>query len=158
MKQIAVGKTLFALVDDSDFAELSRYRWFAKKDGHTVYARRKDHKTNSCIYMHRQILGLTKKDKIETDHVNGQGCDNRRCNLRTCTHAENQHNRISVIGSSVYKGVCRVKGRKKWKSYIRIKTKLKFLGYYDSEKAAAIAYNNEAKEAFGEFARLNNVA
>ncbi len=159
MKQIPLTQEKFALVDEADFEELSKYKWYVTKSHRDLYARRKVHKTNSCIYMHRQILGLTKKDKMDTDHINHNTLDNRRCNLRICTRSQNNQNGIKQANcSSKLKGVSWYKRDKKWRAYITYYKQTIHLGYFDSEIEAAIAYNKKAEELFGEFARLNNVA
>lgn len=101
--------------------------------------------------MHQQITGYT-----ETDHIDGNGLNNQRYNLRDCTHSQNSMNqRIRIKKSSKFKGVS-VKG-KRWRAYITVKCIRYHIGIYDSEKIAALRYNQKAKELFGEFAKLNVV-
>lgn len=91
----------------------------------------------------------------QLDHINGNKEDNRLINLRLVDHRKNQRNGFSKVGtSSLYKGVSR-KGIK-WRAYIVLPDKkMKHLGYFDNEISAAVAYDQAAREYFGEFSRLN---
>lgn len=95
--------------------------------------------------MHRDILGA-KPGQI-VDHVNGNGLDNRRANLRICTHAENMRNHR---GS---KGVDRFRGR--WRARIQFDHSSKFLGLFDTKKEAAEAYHAASLQLFRSFVRLS---
>lgn len=114
------------------------------------------------VYLHRlimeRVLGrkLDKKEKI--DHINGDGTDNRRDNLRVCTHQENMGNQGKRNGgSSKYKGVTFWKRDNNWQARIYFCGKTIHLGYFSDEKEAADAYNKAAKSFFGEYAKLNNI-
>lgn len=153
MKTITLTQGQIALVDDQDFEELSKYKWFAIKSvsGYTFYAGRKDH-NHKTVLMHHHILGST----IQTDHKNSIGTDNQRHNLRQCTSHQNQGNQILRMGgTSKYKGVHRAKNR--WCAQISVNGRRTYIGIFKSEEDAAVAYNNKAKELFGSFARLNEV-
>ena len=90
------------------------------------------------------------------DHINHNGLDNRRCNLRVATHSENMRNRKPQLGtSSKFKGVCWMKKVNKWQVSIRYNKVKLHLGLYSNEIKAAKAYDGVAKELHGEFARLN---
>lgn len=94
------------------------------------------------------------------DHKNGNGLDNRRSNLRFCTNAQNQHNqrkwgsRSGKPLSSRYKGVSWHR-RGHWRAKIQAQGKRRYLGQFQSEEAAARAYDRAARELHGEFAVLN---
>lgn len=157
MKEIKLSQGKVALVDDKDFEELSRYKWYAaQRENYTIYAIRTigtkpNHKT---IRMHRQIMKARKGQQI--DHLDGNGLLNVRSNLRLCTNSQNQQNKRKRKNcSSKFKGICWHKNRKKWEVYISLNKKLYYLGYFDDEIEAAKAYDRKAKEFFGEFARLN---
>ena len=98
--------------------------------------------------------GVWPNDKI--DHVNNVRNDNRIINLREATDVQNQGNRkIQVGGTSQYKGVSRFKQTCKWRADIKINHKQTYLGLYDNEEEAALAYNKAALEYFGEYAKIN---
>ena len=104
--------------------------------------------------MHRLIMCATADQQI--DHRNGQGCDNRRCNLRFSTQSQNCMNRNKIIGcTSKYKGVSWSKGMKKWRACIYPNYTFRHLGWFRDEHDAALAYNEAALEHYAEFARLN---
>jgi len=114
------------------------------------------------VYLHRfvmsNILGRPLKSTERVDHINGNGLDNRRCNLRLCEHKQNMANQGSRKNtSSKYKGVTFYKRDQKWQAKISPNGKTIHLGYFDSEIEAAKAYNRKAVEVFGEFARLNDL-
>lgn len=96
----AVGDRRWAIVDDEDFTRLNRHTWRVRISRNTAYAVRSENRrvggTRKCnqIQMHREVLGLTSRDRVETDHKNHNGLDNRKENLRTATKSENQKNRI----------------------------------------------------------------
>lgn len=159
MKEIKLQREMVTQVDDEDYDELIRYKWFANQCGHQFYASRHEPMVNwvqgKVIRMHQQIM--TPPEGMRIDHIDMDGLNNQRKNLRICTHQQNLRNRESTKGSSSqYKGVCWDKERKKWMATIKkdIGQQL-YLGRYDSEELAALAYNKKATELFGEFARPN---
>lgn len=158
MKQIPLTQGQFALVDDEDFEELNKFKWQANKSLHTYYAVRSftiSKNKRIDIKMHRQILGLT-NGKIKCDHIDLNGLNNQRYNLREATHIQNMMNRKSKINStSQYKGVRWKKDSEKWVAAIYAKGKQMHLGYFTDEIEAAKAYDEMAKLHFGEFAWLN---
>lgn len=99
----------------------------------------------------------TEKSNLFVDHINGDGLDNRKENLRSCTNTENQRNQKKVRGISKYKGVSLLGG--KWRASIRYKEgrarRRIRIGPFDSEICAAMAYDNAAIKYHGEFASLN---
>jgi hypothetical protein len=100
--------------------------------------------------MHRLFAGAPGMD---VDHINGNGLDNRRCNLRPATRSQNNMNRAKRRGVSKFKGVSPKRG--KWRAYLKTGKKQHNLGVFESEYDAARAYDVKAKEMFGEFARVN---
>lgn len=160
MKLIDCGTRKFpgakAMVDDEYFERLSAYRWMATRPQKIVYAVRSTtvNGKKTMIRMHREILGA---DIGQIDHVDGNGLNNTRANLRECTNAQNQHNRKRTRGASRYKGVSWHKGTGKWRATIVLERKQKSLGYFDRELDAANAYNVAALKNFGEFASINEI-
>ena len=141
------------LIDDQDWDEASKHKWYLHRGytHNTLYAR-----TNTGKYhtLHRLVLKAPKGSMI--DHINGNGLDNRRENLRFCTKQQNQANQKQNKGnSSGYKGVAEASNCSKWRAYIRHNYKQIHLGNHNTPEEAARAYDAKAKELYGEFARLN---
>lgn len=161
MKQIKLTQGQYALVDDADYDWLNQYKWYALKDkdcdSFRAVKRGKNHRQ---IIMARLILGLEHGDKREADHIDHNTLDNRRNNIRICTHQENMLNRKPFRGTtSKYKGVHWESGRtkKNWRVQIRFSSETIHIGYYDNEENAATNYNWAAILLFGEFACLNKI-
>lgn len=161
-KEITLTKGYVTIVDDEDYERLSIFNWQAIV-GHrgNVYAIRQQ---NGSVPMHREVLGLGKRgnSKLVVDHINGNSLDNRKENLRLCTHAENCRNRRGNHNKTGYKGVYKSKNRRgewagKWVANICYEYKTIVIGKYNTEIEAALAYNEMAKKLFGQFARLNEV-
>ena len=153
-KLIALSQGKFAIVDADDYEQLAQFKWYALKDSKndTFYAYRQEKRKG--ILMHRQILSAPAE--MLCDHINHNGLDNRRANIRLCTNAQNQHNQRPHTGcSSCYKGVCWNQNKTKWQAYIRLNNRKYHLGCFDYEIDAALAYDDKAVELFGEFACLN---
>ena len=132
------------IVDNEDYETISKTKWRIDSDG---YARGRQ-----SVRMHRLIMNTPKG--METDHINEDKLDNRKCNLRICTQHQNQINRgKQKNNTSGYKGVSRK--RKKWVAQIKFMGKIFRNGLYDDVIEAAHAYDKKAKELFGEFAKLN---
>ncbi len=156
---INLGRGHKAIVDMEDLPRLSRKRWCAKKRHNTHYAiyTLKGEQRGQIRYMHHLIMGKT-PEGMEVDHRNGNGLDNRKSNLRFCTHKENSRSRRKVDpkASSRYKGVTWESSRKEWHVRITgIDGQRIFLGRFNSELDAARAYDEKAAELFGDFAVLN---
>jgi len=154
-KEIELGKgDKVALVDGEDFEKLNRHKWFAKRGHATFYAVRKKqtNKKIRLIYMYREALGSPSSEHI--DHIDHNGLNNCKSNLRPCSAEQNQHNKGFVRGSkSQYKGVTWHNG--KWRARITYQKKQINIGHFKSEIEAAKAYDIKAIGLFGEFAFTN---
>ena len=90
------------------------------------------------------------------DHIDHNGLNNQKYNLRIATHSQNcQNRRPCKNSSSKYRGVCWHKKNKKWTAHIKIDKKTIYLGIFESEEDAAMAYDAKAKELHGEWTYLN---
>lgn len=143
------------LVDPCDLWLLTAYAWGIHMRRDTPYVVGSDRINGRVIHrsFHRMIMNAS--SGMQVDHINGDTLDNRRCNLRLCTCAENAQNRKLQGGSSNFKGVHWYRRDKKWYAQIRVNKGLIHLGYFDDEEGAAFAYDVAARILFGEFARLN---
>lgn len=103
------------------------------------------------IYLHRYVTKCPKG--MYVDHIDGNKLNNQFSNLRICTNSENLRNRKKVSGN--YKGVYFDSKRNKWTSQITLNYKRHYLGHFNTEKEAAVAYNNKARILHGSFANLN---
>ena len=151
---VPLTQSKFALVDEQDRWVLG-YPWHYKECRNCEYAARRE--DGHSLYLHRQILGLTPADSFGVDHRDGDGLNNRRTNLRLASHQQNLQNQRPRGGSSPFRGVCWDESRKKWIVTVRFGARREYLGRFNSEHEAALAYNLRARELFGEFARLNPV-
>jgi len=156
------GKARYAKISPQDAELILQYSWGTttgkrgRSSGPIVYAASRQMLAGEVkrIRMHRLIMNAP--EGMHVDHINGDGLDNRRENLRVVTAQENQFNsRKRVAGYSLFKGVSWSAAAKKWKAYICPNKKQIHIGLFDSEIAAAQAYDAKAKELFGEYAKLN---
>jgi len=159
-RRIPLTQGKFAIVDVEDYQALARHKWFSVKYGRCFYAGRKGiskitGRKTRFILMHRQILEVPEGKVV--DHINHNGLDNRKANLRIVTVLQNSWNARKQTGnfSSKYKGVSLIKRTWKWKANIIYKGKKIFLGCFDDEHSAAKAYDARAAKLFGEYAVLN---
>lgn len=143
-------KISYTIIDKEDYKRVKNYKWYSdlKQNDCTYVA---CHINSKKVYIHNILLNL-----ILVDHINGNTLDNRKENLRKCSHTENSRNaKLSKNNTSGFKGVYWSKDKQKWHVRICINYKSKHLGYFTSLKKAAKAYNKGALKYFGEFARLN---
>lgn len=151
---LANGKGV-AIVDADDAPLVSAYSWRAIPDSHTTYAGARVPGTRGHVLMHRLVLGISDR-RIHVDHVDGDGLNNVRSNLREASDAQNAANRRKQRGfTSRFKGVFWHKGRGHWVARIKVNGKHSYLGSFATEEDAAASYDRAAVVAFGEFARLN---
>ena len=150
MKKIELTQNKYTIVDDEDYEELNKYNWYTRKDRYVSYAVRTDNKLNKIIYMHRVIMKFF--NPIEIDHINGNGLDNRKENLRICTRSQNNGNiRIPRHNTSGIKGVSWYRPTKKWVAQIGNNSKRVCLGYFSSKLEAKSVYTLASEKYFGEF-------
>lgn len=158
-RRIPLTRGYVALVDDEDYEWLSKFSWCALVLPRTVYAtrRRRNHEVSGrkrqYTTMHRQILAAKSGESV--DHVNHDGLDNRRANLRICTISQNGANQRKTRGSSQFKGVCWDISKGNWMARLKTQGKDHYLGRFSDEVEAARAYDRAALETWGEFAHLN---
>jgi len=157
-RRIPLTQGKFAIVDPDDYPALAKHKWrLCKTKGKNVlYAERSIRLTNgkySRLLMHRRLI--TPPPGYCIDHINRNGLDNRRSNLRLATHAQNAWNTRPRFGSSKFKGICFDKQKRKWRAAIGHNNKRTYLGYFSSERDAAKAYDNAAKIYHASFAALN---
>jgi hypothetical protein len=152
MKQIPLTQGKFALVDDEDYDWLMQWKWYYALG----YARRNEQVNGGrrVILMHREILGGVLLPGLVGDHVNRDGLDNRRSNLRVATYRQNCSNRTKMTRKK-FLGVH--PNGVGFYAKIKLPTGVVHLGTYILEDDAALAYNRAAKAHHGEFASLNDV-
>lgn len=148
MKFVELTQGKRAIVDDEDYDAVISRNWIAHKMGHCFYATRHvrlEKRVYSHEYMHRSIMRRMLDRDIVTsemcDHVNGDGLDNRRSNLRLATRSQNNRNRHYRRPnlSSVYLGVCWHGAARKWKASTDVDGRSVVIGFFASEFEAAKA-------------------
>lgn len=144
-----------AIVDNADADLIKGFVWRRTSNGY-VYADR----GSLRISLHRLIAGAGEND-LRVDHENGDPLDNRAINLRICTPSQNGANRgpdrRRAGRTSRFKGVSWSRTKNRWVTYIHVNGKTRYGGSFKIEEDAAREYDRMAFEAWGEFARLNNV-
>lgn len=160
MKRIPATLGYEALVDDEDFERLSALKWYAHNTGDRGKSKGKRPARRTSVAEGRKVLFLVHHiirppKGMVVDHINGDPWDNRRCNLRVCTHAENLRNRRqhSRGCKNPFKGVYPYP--RGWLARICLDNESFYLGVYKSPETAALAYDAAALALHGEFARLN---
>lgn len=152
--ELTHGRT--ASIDRADLPLVEKYNWRTHNTAfnkHNYYA--VTDINGVVVFIHRLILGITDR-KITVDHINGDGLNNRRDNLRVCSSAENARNqKVNANSKSGLKGVCLHSDEKKWVATIGFNSKHIYIGRFATKEEAAHAYDARAKELYGEFARLN---
>lgn len=144
MKQIPLTRGLFAIIDDEDYELIASRKWQAhiRRDGKGYYA------VSSGVRMHRLIAG---NESEIVDHIDGNGLNNQRKNIRQGTQSQNCVNRKSTPG--IYERGARPK-KNKWQAYIKYQGKQRSLGYFNTEAEAHEAYLREAIKLHGDWMPL----
>lgn len=151
-----IGKTSSGtefMFDLEDFELVQQYTWGIEHYGYVVTSVPKPHR------LHRLIMSKYQEiEGFEIDHINHDKLDNRKCNLRVCTHQQNNHNQqLKSSNTTGYKGPWWDKRLRKWRATIKYDSRTVYLGYYETAELAALAYNEAATDLFGEFASLNEI-
>ena len=147
---ITISQGKCCQVDTSDVPMLKKYQWHAMRCSGRWYASTTKH--NKGTFMHRMLI----KNAKVIDHIDGNGLNNCRSNIRPCTSLNNAHNRgISKNNTSGYKGVCYHKGKGMYCVSISFKSYRAHIGYFKEIEDAAQAYNFAAWKYHGKFARYN---
>ena len=145
--KIKLTQDQVAIVDSSDYEYLSQFKWYANQYKPGKWRARRYHK-GKYIYMHRDLL----KTDMLIDHINRDGLDNRRSNLRVVDKQRNSAN-SDTKSKTGYKGVEYTYG--KYRAYIRTSHTKFHIGSFEHAVDAAKAYNEVALEWFGPFANVN---
>lgn len=158
--KIKLNNGMHALIDKEDFEKVNTCFWQAVKRGRDIFYAMGHERLGVCRrsspYMHRVIMGLKLGDKRTVDHINRNGLDNRKENLRIATKQQNTMNRRANVNKPhKYKGIYFHKHARSWHSRIVFNGKTNSLGFHKTPELAAIAYNKKAKELYGEYACLN---
>lgn len=159
-RHIHLDQGEIALVDAADFVALARWRWLVMgtpRGPRYAYRMVEADGQRFTVRMHREILGLP--DGVIVDHINRNGLDNRRVNLRPANAFQNAVNSplLRRNNHSGFRGVRWNKNAHKWHAQIGHLRRNYHIGYFDSARDAAAAYNARAVELFGEFAVLNDL-
>lgn len=144
---------LVAEISPRDWWAVRQRRWRVTRQPApwTYYAKAGQHSGGDQVYMHTLIAGAA-----QTDHIDGNGLNNRRDNLRAASASQNGANRrVQVNNTSGYCGVYWRKDGQKWCAKIEVEQRSIHLGYFTDKHDAARAYNAAATKNFGDFARLN---
>lgn len=152
---VSLGRSeLRAIIDARDVDIVAPFRWYEKITSGVAYARAQGGwlPPKVEVMMHRMILGPTRERVC--DHVNGDGLDNRRANLRLATAGENNLNRHRIYGRSQYLGVSPAQGGK-WRAYLSKDGRQVHIGTFATEEEAARARDERAAAELGRFASLN---
>ena len=155
-RRIYLGEGEWTILDAADYYRLNNFKWFLTGRFHKFYAARaiKIDGRTKITRMHRDIMNPP--DNLVVDHINSDGLDNRRQNLRLATKSQNGCNsRKRKNTSSIYIGVHLRKKQGRWEAEITHNRKKIWLGSFDNEITAARAHDRAAIKYHGEFARLN---
>jgi Holliday junction resolvase len=138
-------ETILIGIDTEDIELLSQYRWyFHRKKGVPVYIATRSN-GNDYKFLHRMVINTP--IGMETDHINGNTFDNRKCNLRVVTTSQNGLScRKLSRNTSGFRGVHFHKGTGKWESQIVINGKQEFLGLFEDRHLASVAYEDRRRE------------
>ena len=142
-------------IDEADYALVCQYVWYLSARGYITTTLQRNGRKNPCqLNLHRLLIPTD--GSVDIDHINGNKLDNRRSNLRVCTHWENSCNqRKRCTNTTGFTGVSYLKCAKKYESYIWSHCKKIHLGLFDNPIQAAKVRDQAALKYHGEFAHLN---
>lgn len=148
---IPLTKGQFAIIDAIDMPVVGDVPWQARRDGKTWYAQRAIWTGDRVTSEHMARVIMNAPAGMQVDHIDGNGLNNRRSNLRLCTRQQNSHNTpVRSDNLSGFKGV-----RTKPNGRYQVVVNGRSFGYFPDPVEAARAYDEAARRVFGEFARLN---
>lgn len=155
MKEIKLSNGMVAIVDNKDYEKVRDFHWYAHRGytTHYAYCDKMEDGVKKKIIMHRLLTGVQRG--LVVDHINRNGLDNRRGNLRCCRGGLNVAAGIFPKPRSGYRGVAKGKKDRGWRARIDVEGKVILLGAFNTAKKAAEAYDRAAIKYFGEFARPN---
>ncbi len=141
-----------AIIDAADLELVSQFSWYPRIQTHTTYAYRYlyGERTGSTLPLHRFLLG---EPDCLVDHINGNGLDNRRANLRLANRSQNAWHAKRELGRTGFRGVLAKRGM--FEARLQVHRKRIHFGTYGTAIEAAVAYDAAAKKHHGEFAILN---
>lgn len=142
----------FTVIDTEDAERVLEKKWHTIKAGSSWYAATSVPGSTAPLMLHRFLVGTP--DGMDTDHINCDKLDNRKCNLRVCTRSQNNVNRPHPRrdNTSGYSGICWSNREKRWRTYITVKGKQIGLGYFKDLDKAIEARSHALKKHYGEFA------
>ena len=154
MKEIPLSNGGVALVDDEDYERVAsgpKWQYHALRHRYRTYGYAQRKVCGRTQLLHRLILNAPRGAIV--DHINGDGLNNTRANLRICSYAQNTQNRrkSAARASSRFIGVYWHKRNRAW----AVEVGVELVGYFHDEEAAGRAYDKTARKRYGEFARLN---
>jgi hypothetical protein len=161
MKKIPLSRGMTTIIDDEDFERVSQFKWSVtchkERTPPDYYARRAvwqpETRKSITVLLHRFILNAPPDKHV--DHINGDGLDNRRANLRLVTPAQNQQNLKRRRGASGFRGVQYDERKRRHYARIKVNNQKIWLGFFDNAEEAARAYDAAAVKHHGEYAQLN---
>lgn len=170
MKKISLTKGYVTLVDDADYERVAAFNWHALVTSAGVYAIGRPYPPRKAgrrpvgqvvepkppkVLLHRWLLGVG-DPTVQVDHRDKDSLNNQRHNLRTSTHQQNRCNQKKRVGtSSRYKGVSWNARQQCWHAKIAVYGRTRYIGSFEDEKAAALAYDRAAHSYHKEFASFN---